>query len=56
MVDYYRRLLQGEGRSAALRQAQRIMLAQPGFAHPYYWASLMAIGNWNPLPALREQR
>jgi CHAT domain-containing protein/Flp pilus assembly protein TadD len=56
MVGYYQRLLKGEGRSAALRQAQRAMLADPMLAHPYYWASLMPIGNWNSLPALREQR
>jgi CHAT domain-containing protein len=56
MVDYYRRLLKGEGRSAALRQAQRSMLADSALAHPYYWASLVPIGNWSPLPALLEQR
>jgi CHAT domain-containing protein/Tfp pilus assembly protein PilF len=56
VVDYYRRLLKGEGRSAALRQAQRAMLADPELAHPYYWASLVPIGNWNPLPTLREPR
>jgi len=52
MVDYYRRLLQGEGRSAALRQVQRAMLSSPTFSHPYYWASFIPIGNWNPLPPL----
>ena len=50
MVDYYRRLLQGEGRSSALRSMQRAMLANPAFSHPYYWASFIPIGNWNPLP------
>ena len=29
MVDYYRSLLKGEGRSAALRDVQRAMIAQP---------------------------
>jgi CHAT domain-containing protein/uncharacterized protein HemY len=56
MVDYYRRLMKGAGRSAALRQAQRAMLADARLAHPFYWASLVPIGNWNPLSALREQR
>jgi CHAT domain-containing protein/tetratricopeptide (TPR) repeat protein len=51
MVDYYRRLLQGEGRSSALRSTQRAMLANPAFSHPYYWASFIPIGNWNPLPS-----
>jgi CHAT domain-containing protein len=52
MVDYYRRLLQGQGRSAALRQVQRAMLEHPVFSHPYYWASFIPIGNWQPLPSL----
>jgi CHAT domain-containing protein/Tfp pilus assembly protein PilF len=50
MVDYYRYLLQGAGRAAALRKTQRSMLADPALAHPYYWASFIPIGNWNPLP------
>jgi CHAT domain-containing protein/tetratricopeptide (TPR) repeat protein len=52
MVNYYRRLLKGEGRSGALRQAQLDMLADPSFSQPYYWASFIPIGNWKPLPAL----
>jgi CHAT domain-containing protein/tetratricopeptide (TPR) repeat protein len=51
VVDYYRRLVKGAGRSAALHQAQRAMLRDPVLSHPYYWASLVPIGNWNPLPA-----
>jgi CHAT domain-containing protein len=51
MVDYYRRLLQGDGRSSALRRAQRAMSANPAFSHPYYWASFMPIGDWSPLPS-----
>jgi CHAT domain-containing protein len=51
MVDYYRRLLQGEGRSAALRSAQRMKLASEAISHPYIWASFIPIGNWNALPA-----
>jgi CHAT domain-containing protein len=50
MVDDYRHLLRGAGRSAALRLTQRAMLASAQFAHPYYWASFIAIGNWSPLP------
>jgi CHAT domain-containing protein/tetratricopeptide (TPR) repeat protein len=50
MVDYYRRLQQGEGRAAALLRTQRAILADPALSHPYYWASFIPIGNWNPLP------
>jgi len=52
MVDYYQRLLKGEGRSAALRHAQQTMLANPEYSHPYYWASFVPIGNWRPLSVL----
>jgi len=49
MVNYYRRLLQGEGRSAALRSVQRQMMNDAALSHPYYWASFLAIGNWSSL-------
>jgi CHAT domain-containing protein len=51
MVDFYKRLLAGEGRSEALRHAQQNLMADPKYAHPYYWASFVPIGNWTPLPA-----
>jgi CHAT domain-containing protein len=49
MVDYYQRLLQGEGRSRALRAAQQAMMAKPERQHPCYWASFIPIGDWTPL-------
>jgi CHAT domain-containing protein/Tfp pilus assembly protein PilF len=49
MVEYYQRLLQGEGRSAALRAAQRTMITSQTRAHPYYWAAFVPIGHWTPL-------
>jgi CHAT domain-containing protein/tetratricopeptide (TPR) repeat protein len=49
MVEYYRRLLRGEGRSAALRGTQRAMVADPARQHPYYWATFVPIGDWRPL-------
>jgi CHAT domain-containing protein len=52
MVNYYQRLLKGEGRSAALRNAQQALLGDPRFSHPYYWASFVPSGNWTPLRAL----
>ena len=50
MVDYYQRLLNGAGRSEALREAQKAMLANPARRHPYYWAAFVPIGNWTALP------
>jgi hypothetical protein len=34
MVDYYKRLLKGEGRTAALREAQKAMIANPAPSTP----------------------
>ena len=51
MVDYYQRLLKGDGHSAALREAQRAMIANPATPPPYYWAAFVHIGNWTPLAA-----
>ncbi len=49
MVDYYKRLLNGEGRSEALRNAQLTMMKSKDRSHPYYWAAFVPIGNWAPL-------
>jgi CHAT domain-containing protein len=58
MLDFYQRLLNGKGRSAALREAQKAMIANPATQHPYYWAAFVPIGNWTPLasagPILRD--
>ena len=53
MLDYYERLLKDEGRSAALRDAQRTMINSQERSHPYFWAAFVPIGNWAPLAADR---
>ncbi|MDF0673931.1 MAG: tetratricopeptide repeat protein [Nitrospira sp.] len=53
MVDYYQRLLKGEGRSEALRNAQLTMMKSKDRSHPYYWAAFVPIGNWTPLAKSR---
>lgn len=50
MVQYYVRLRAGEGRAEGLRQVQLGILAEEGRRHPYYWAGLVAAGDWRPLP------
>ncbi|MBE9107890.1 tetratricopeptide repeat protein [Nodosilinea sp. LEGE 07298] len=52
MERYYQHLLQGEGRSVALRQVQLALLADPAYAHPYYWAAFLFSGDWQPIEAL----
>lgn len=49
MVNYYRRLLNNEGRSEALRQAQLEMLHSQKYQHPYYWAAFIPSGDWTPM-------
>ncbi|UFP94835.1 tetratricopeptide repeat protein [Gloeobacter morelensis] len=46
MERFYRGLVAGLGRSEALRQAQLAVAAQPGRAHPYWWGSFAASGDW----------
>ncbi|HYV44483.1 MAG TPA: CHAT domain-containing tetratricopeptide repeat protein [Myxococcaceae bacterium] len=47
MESYYRNLLAGQGRGAALREAMLSLRAQ--HPHPYYWAPFIALGSDAPL-------
>ena len=49
MGAYYRELLGGRGRAEALRRVQLDMLRSENRAHPYYWASFVAVGMDAPL-------
>jgi len=51
MVDFYRRLQRGEGRTEALRQAQLTMLrgAKKSQQHPYFWAAFIQSGDWRSI-------
>jgi CHAT domain-containing protein/lipopolysaccharide biosynthesis regulator YciM len=53
MIEYYRRLKAGEGRSEALRRVQLRMLANPKRSHPFYWASFIQSGEWANLDGKR---
>ena len=41
----YRALQQNQSRLQALRQAKLTMLAQPQYAHPYYWSGFTLLGD-----------
>ena len=43
---YQRRQSQGFSKIEALRQAQLAMMSQPKYAHPFYWAPFILLGNW----------
>lgn len=49
MVDYYDRLLKGEGRGEALRNVQLEMCRSGLRNHPFYWAAFIQSGNWRRL-------
>ncbi len=44
MGTFYRRLSEGQGPAAALRQAQRTVLAE--HPHPFFWAPFGLVGRW----------
>lgn len=47
MADMYqRRQTQSLSKIEALRQAQLALMAQPKYAHPFYWAPFILMGNW----------
>ena len=48
IVDFYRRLVKGETRSAALNESQAA-LRKGEYAHPYYWAGITLYGASGPL-------
>jgi hypothetical protein len=47
MEDFYRRLLAGEGRAEALRQAQLALKAK--YPDPFYWGAFICQGDPSPL-------
>jgi CHAT domain-containing protein len=49
MRELYGQLARGVGRAEALRQAKLALLQQRRFAHPYYWAAFIPVGDWTPL-------
>ncbi len=49
MVDFYKRLEAGVGRSEALRQVQLKMLKTADHNHPYFWAAFILSGDWRSL-------
>ena len=51
MEDFYGRLLAGQGRAEALREAQLAMKAK--YPDPYYWGAFICQGDPSPLGAVR---
>ncbi|HEY8019939.1 MAG TPA: CHAT domain-containing protein [Thermoanaerobaculia bacterium] len=45
MRDFYARLVRGEDKDEALRQAKLAMIARGRYAHPFYWAPFILAGD-----------
>lgn len=47
MAEFYHQITQPNvSRAEALRQAQLVLLHSTDYAHPYYWAPFVLVGNW----------
>jgi CHAT domain-containing protein len=53
MIEYYKSLQVGRGRSKAMRRVQLRMLKDDQRRHPYYWASFIVSGEWANLDGKR---
>ncbi len=56
MKDFYRRLLAGEGKADALRDAQRTLREKPEYADPFYWGAFICQGDPGPLAPVQPPR
>jgi len=47
MTEFYERLAEGSASKAtALREAQRALLSNADFAHPYHWSGFVIVNDW----------
>lgn len=46
MVALYQELKAGKSKSEAMQRAQLKLLESPNYAHPFYWAPFILIGDW----------
>jgi CHAT domain-containing protein len=46
MMFFYKELAAGQSKAEAMRRAQLAVMHDPRFAHPYYWAPFIVLGDW----------
>lgn len=51
---FYAHLREGQPRSDALRLAKAAIRAQPGHAHPFYWAGFILLGQDGPISGIAD--
>jgi CHAT domain-containing protein len=55
MIGFYKRLMAGDGRAAALRNVQLEWLRAGARTHPFYWASFVVSGDWSPMRSTSDR-
>lgn len=46
MTNFYKEILAGQSKAESMRRAQLKAMHDPRFAHPYYWAPFVILGDW----------
>jgi CHAT domain-containing protein len=47
LTGFYRHLLDPAlSKAESLQRAQRELLAEPEFRHPFFWSAFILVGNW----------
>lgn len=54
MTHFYRLLREGRPRSEALTSATTLVRSIPKYAHPYYWAGFVLVGQDGPIDNLKD--
>lgn len=54
VVEFYKRLKKGDTKDEALKQAKLHYLKNTDDTNPYYWASMVAIGNMQPISISKQ--
>ena len=46
MMAFYKEISAGQSKAESMRRAQLSVMHDPRFAHPYYWAPFIVLGDW----------
>jgi hypothetical protein len=46
MMAFYKEISAGQSKAESMRRAQVSVMRDPRFAHPYYWAPFIVLGDW----------
>jgi CHAT domain-containing protein len=46
MVEFYRNIKKGLDKATALQEAQKTIMEEEEYSHPYYWAPFILVGDW----------